>query len=173
MSARLTKKAVIREYVERERPAEVGRGEAAAIRHRVQEALGPGARLSDDYLAGVLDELGVRVSRELRGVSPELYAQLHYGSLEAAEQTLRVLDEHYRKAVEADDREAIRDARHAALLVRRRAELIARNMRVAPEKRAEKEEIARWFAVWLETPDLLFDWLALRQSSPGFRALFP
>jgi hypothetical protein len=33
-----------------------------------------------------------------------------------------------------------------------------------PAKRAEKEEIARWFAIWLQTPDLFSDWLALRKQ---------
>ena len=38
-----------------------------------------------------------------------------------------------------------------------------------PEKREEKEEIAHWFAIWLETPDTFFDWLEVRKESPGFK----
>ena len=53
--------------------------------------------------------------------------------------------------------------------VRRRAALIARNRKVAADKRTEKEEIAQWFTIWLQTPDLFFDWLALRKQSEDFR----
>jgi hypothetical protein len=43
---------------------------------------------------------------------------------------------------------------------------------VGPDKRAEKAEIATWFRIWLETPDLFFDWLELRKASEEFRGLF-
>jgi hypothetical protein len=42
---------------------------------------------------------------------------------------------------------------------------------VSPDKRAEKQEIATWFRIWLETPDLFFDWLELRKASEEFRGL--
>jgi hypothetical protein len=29
-------------------------------------------------------------------------------------------------------------------------------------------EIALWFQIWLETPNLFNDWLELRKSSPSF-----
>jgi hypothetical protein len=50
--------------------------------------------------------------------------------------------------------------------------MIARNHKVEPEKRAEKEEITMWFKVWLETPDAFFDWLEARKASPDFRRRF-
>ncbi|MBZ5564748.1 MAG: hypothetical protein LAP13_20295, partial [Acidobacteriia bacterium] len=40
------------------------------------------------------------------------------------------------------------------------------------KKRQEKLDIAHWFHVWLETPDLFFDWLELRKASEDFRKLF-
>ena len=40
-------------------------------------------------------------------------------------------------------------------------------------KRAQKEEIAHWFAIWLETPDAFFDWLEVRKASPEFKIKFP
>jgi hypothetical protein len=51
--------------------------------------------------------------------------------------------------------------------------MIARNHKVEPQKRAEKEEIANWFRIWLETPDVFFDWLDVRKQSPEFQAKFP
>jgi len=171
MTSGRSKKAIIRQYVERERPATVGRAEAAVIREELRRALGSETGISDEYLMTVLDDLGVHLSRDLRGVSSEVYALLHFGSLEAAETTLRHLDEHYRRALQANDAEAADDCRDAAILVRHRAELIARNLSVAPAKRAEKEEIARWFAIWLQTPELFFDWLELRKATREYRDL--
>jgi hypothetical protein len=93
---------------------------------------------------------------------------LHFATLEKAEETLRRLDALWRAAREAGD--AARTARvlEIAREGRRRAQMIAGNARVAPEKRAEKEEIRQWFRVWLETPEAFFDWLELRRQSPDF-----
>ena len=62
--------------------------------------------------------------------------------------------------------------REVARLGRRRAEMIARNHKVDPMKRAEKQEIARWFAIWLDTPDAFFDWLGVRKQSSEFQSQF-
>ncbi len=156
---RVTKKSVIREYLERERPAQVGRAEAAAIRRALAQVLGPRGRISDDYLLSVLDELGARAAAEIGGISPEARALLQYDTLEHAEAMLRALEERRRSG----DAEAAADAKRAAVLVCRHSELISRNPRVAPAKRALKEEVARWCSVWLQTPDLFFDWLELRK----------
>ena len=37
----------------------------------------------------------------------------------------------------------------------------------------QKEEVAHWFAIWLETPGAFFDWLELRKQSPEFQRQFP
>ena len=57
-------------------------------------------------------------------------------------------------------------------LGRRRAEMIAHNHKVEPAKRAEKQEIAQWFTVWLENPSAFFDWLEVRKQSPDFLGRF-
>jgi hypothetical protein len=62
---------------------------------------------------------------------------------------------------------------NVARLGKRRAEMIARNAKVEPGKRAEKQEIANWFRIWLETPDAFFDWLDVRKQSSDFQARFP
>jgi hypothetical protein len=51
--------------------------------------------------------------------------------------------------------------------------MIARNHKVEPFKRTEKEEIANWFRIWLETPDVFFDWLDVRKQSAEFKTKFP
>ena len=62
---------------------------------------------------------------------------------------------------------------NVARLGKRRAEMIARNPKVEKPKREEKEEIASWFRIWLEMPDVFFDWLDVRKQSAEFRAKFP
>jgi hypothetical protein len=82
------------------------------------------------------------------------------------------LDELLRKFQNDEERAAVERVLEVARLGRRRAEMIARNHKVEPEKRAEKEEIMQWFKVWLETPDAFFDWLEVRKTSPDFQKRF-
>ena len=49
--------------------------------------------------------------------------------------------------------------------------MISLNRRVGPVKRLIKEEAALWFRIWLETPDLFPEWLALRKTTDEFRNL--
>ena len=67
-----------------------------------------------------------------------------------------------------EEHAAVERVLEVARMGRRRAEMIARNHKVEPEKRAEKEEIMQWFKVWLETPDAFFDWLEVRKVFAGF-----
>jgi hypothetical protein len=49
--------------------------------------------------------------------------------------------------------------------------VISRNRRVHPVKRLQKKEIAQWFRIWLETPSIFEDWLAIRKDTEEFRKL--
>jgi hypothetical protein len=82
------------------------------------------------------------------------------------------LDELFRKFQNDGEQAAAERVLEVARLGRRRAEMIARNHKVEPEKRAEKEEIMQWFKIWLETPDAFFDWLEMRKASPDFQRRF-
>jgi hypothetical protein len=50
--------------------------------------------------------------------------------------------------------------------------MIARNHKVETKKREEKQEIADWFRIWLESPDAFFNWLDVRKASPAFKEQF-
>jgi hypothetical protein len=50
--------------------------------------------------------------------------------------------------------------------------MIARNQSVNERKRAEKAEMAEWFTVWLNQPEIFADWLALRRRAPDFLTRF-
>ena len=98
---------------------------------------------------------------------------LHFKTLEDAEVSVMRLDELMRKFRSQGETAAVERVLNVARLGKRRAEMISRNPKVEAPKRAEKEEIANWFRIWLETPDAFFDWLDVRKQSAEFRSKFP
>jgi hypothetical protein len=142
--------------------------------------LGPLKKTSASYIANVLRAEGVRVYYNDRYVDhalPEPYAQrlnglLRFHDFGDAEASLHNLDDAYREYRAISDREGTTFVRAMVIKGRQRAESIAGNVRVCEEKRREKEEIARWFKVWLDLPDLFFDWLEIRKRSDEFQHLF-
>ncbi|HVB85145.1 MAG TPA: hypothetical protein VNK23_00565 [Candidatus Dormibacteraeota bacterium] len=154
--------------------------EIEQIRRQLIAKLGPHGSTSEDYIGSVLEEAGLRVvwSKESEAdpagqYDEELTDLLHFSSLAEAEMCLIRLDELLRKFRSEHKRGGEHRVREVALLGRRRAEMISRNRKVDQKKRAEKEEIARWFGIWLETPDAFFDWLEVRKQSPEFQKVFP
>jgi hypothetical protein len=172
-----TKKALILEIarelaVPRFTPAEVEQ-----IRRQLVARLGASGKTSPDYIAGVLETAGLRIVWSTKADTEGKYEEefqdlLHFATLEDAEMCLVRLDELYRKFQSEEEGAAAERVLEVARLGRRRAEMIARNHRVEPEKRLEKEEIMQWFTVWLDTPDAFFDWLEVRKASPDFQKRF-
>lgn len=96
---------------------------------------------------------------------------LAFSDFESLERCLCTLDEIHRSYQRAGDNKGVEYCREMARLGRRRAEFISRNRRVSPAKREEKAEMAFWFRIWLETPEIFPDWLAMRKATEEFRAL--
>jgi len=158
---------------ERFTPAEVEQ-----IRRQLLSRFGAEGKTSPDYIADVLKGAGLRVTWTTTTDSEELYEEefedlLHFRTLEDAEMCLVRLDELWRKFRGEGERAAAERVQEVARLGKRRAEMIARNPKVEARKRTEKEEIAHWFRIWLETPDAFFDWLDVRKQSPEFVSSFP
>lgn len=173
-----TKKAVILEAAEQLGVQKFTPAEVEQIKRRLISQLGVEGKTSTDYVMSVLEEAGMRVvwstQSDTEGKYEEEFADLlHFSTLEEAEMCLIRLDELLRKFTVEGERAAIERVREIGRLGRRRAEMIAHNHKVDAAKRAEKLEIAQWFAVWLETPDAFFDWLELRKRSPEFQRNFP
>ncbi|HKV03636.1 MAG TPA: hypothetical protein VJO53_00870 [Candidatus Acidoferrales bacterium] len=152
--------------------------EVEQIRRQLIAQLGAQGKTSADYITSVLEEAGMRVVWSTRSDTEGRYEEeftdlLHFSTFTEAEMCLVRLDELLRKFLVEGERSATERVREVARLGRRRAEMIARNHKVEPEKRAHKEEVAQWFAIWLETPDAFFDWLELRKQSPEFQKSFP
>lgn len=153
-------------------PAEIER-----IRRKLIAEWGEAGSTSGDYISDVLSEAKMRVVMSVH-VDPQAQYEeefqdlLHFATLEEAEVCLIRLDELFRKFETEGQGAGEARVLEIARLGRRRAEMIARNHKVDPAKRKEKEEVARWFALWLQQPDAFFDWLEIRKQSPEFLANF-
>jgi hypothetical protein len=96
---------------------------------------------------------------------------LSFSSFAETEKTIRRLENLCLKFRIASDKKGVEYCRQIASLGRRRAELISRNKRVSLQKRLQKQEIATWFGIWLETPAIFDDWLEMRKNTEEFRKL--
>ncbi|HUE55596.1 MAG TPA: hypothetical protein VMO76_07170 [Candidatus Udaeobacter sp.] len=173
-----TKKALILETareinVQKWTPAEIDQ-----LRRRLLAEHGESGKTGSDYIADVLKDAGHKVLLNLQEEAEEQYEEefedlLHFKTLGDAEVSVMRLDELMRKFQEQGEHAAVERVLNVARLGKRRAEMISRNRKVEPQKRAEKLEIASWFRIWLETPDAFFDWLDVRKQSPEFQAKFP
>lgn len=154
-------------------PAEIDQ-----LRRRLIAEHGEAAKTGTDYIADVLKDNGYKVSLTLQEEAEEQFEEefedlLHFKTLKDAEVSLMRLDELLRRFRAHGEKAAAERVLDVARLGKRRAEMIARNAKVEHQKRVEKEEIANWFRIWLETPDPFFDWLDVRKKSSDFQAQFP
>ena len=152
--------------------------EIEQLRRKLLAEHGEAGKTGADYIAEVLKSEGWKVVLTQREEAEEEYEEefedlLHFKTLEDAEVSLTRLDELMRKFRAHGEKAAVERVLDVARLGKRRAEMISRNRKVDAHKRAEKEEIANWFRIWLETPDPFFDWLDLRKQSPEFQKKFP
>jgi hypothetical protein len=173
-----TKKALILESARALGKARFTPAEIEQIRRQLIAQLGESGKTSSDYIVSVIKEAGLRVVWSNASDTEDRYEEefadlLHFSTLEEAEMCLVRLDELFRKFSSEGEKQAEERVREVARLGRRRAEMIARNHKVDAQKRAEKEEVAHWFAIWLDTPDAFFDWLEVRKQSPEFQRDFP
>jgi hypothetical protein len=175
-----SKKQFILDYSQARGFERVGAREIQAIEAELRRHLGPGQKTSPTYIANVLREAGARVEYSSRYLDPlmeEPYAArlkglLQFGDLDNTLASLQRLDAVYREYREVSDRVGTALVRSLVLKGKQRAEGLASSPRVRPQKRLEKQEIACWFRVWLEVPDLFFDWLEVRKKSEDFQTLF-
>ncbi len=83
--------------------------------------------------------------------------QIRSKTLEELEASLRDFARMY--AEEPVHRRLLRDV---VIKAKDRARFASRNPKVAPEKKALKEEMVGWMLVWLDDPAMFGDWVALR-----------
>ncbi len=161
----------------------VGRQEIEAIEIAVAEQFGAGAVESPLIIARLLADEGAElrhaeimeldVARRLESPYDAMFRNvLKFADFKQTLASLRRLENLRKKFTLENDREGLRLMREIALKGKRRAEMISKNEKVAPEKRLEKQEIAEWFTIWLQNPAVFESWVALRQNSTDFKRRF-
>ena len=143
-------KRELREYLEAEHPPAI----TEAVWRHLAERLAP---VSDSYLRDLLRQTGLPFDQP--------YAGIRQHSFEELEQSLREMLACYREATAAGDRERARYARRQVIAAKDRARFLASSPRTAPEKRAQKEEMAQWMLVWLENPEVFPAWVEARKRA--------
>jgi hypothetical protein len=161
----------------------VGAKEVEAVREAVRERFGEGAVESPTRVARVLADEGAELRHQeilemdARWRTQDPYEAafrnvLKFSTFEEAAQSIRRLDNLRKQFRRKNDREGLRRVQETVLKGKQRAQMIARNQSVNERKREEKAEMAEWFTVWLNQPDIFEDWLALRLTSKDFRERF-
>ena len=113
------------------------------------------APVSESYLRELLRETGLPFDQP--------YAGVRQHSFEELEQSLGEILAVYAEAMAANDRERARYCRRVVIGAKDRARLVARHPRTTQEKKAQKEEMARWMLVWLENPEVFPAWVEARK----------
>ncbi len=162
----------------------VGASELEAIAEAIKGRFGEGAEESPAIVARLLADEGAELRHaevleaDARWRSADPYEAmfrnvLKFLTFDEAAASIKRLDNLRRQFGRKKDKEGLRRVRETVLKGKQRAQMIARNPAVNERKRAEKEEIAEWFTVWLRQPEIFDDWLHLRQRAKDFRARFP
>ena len=161
----------------------VGAKELEAVREAVRERFGDGAVESPTRVARLLADEGAELRHaevlemDARWRTRDPYDAafrnvLKFSTFEETAASIRRLDNLRKQFRRKGDKEGLRRVHETVLKGKQRAQMIARNPSVNERKRAEKAEMAEWFTVWLNQPEIFEDWLGLRLASKDFRARF-
>ncbi len=162
----------------------VGAGELEEIMSAVRERFGDGAVESPARVARLLADEGAELRHaevlelDAKWRTDDPYEAmfrnvLKFSDFAQATSSIKRLENLRKQFARTKDAEGLRRVRETVLKGKRRAEMIARNSKVDEKKRAEKAEIAEWFTVWLQQPELIEAWLDLRRLSKDFQTRFP
>src|SRR5215510_5155446 len=177
---RKSKRELILDIYDNEAMSEVTAREIAVINLALIEEYGEGGAMTPAEIARILhdEDLPVRFDQVFRMMTTtEKYENafarfLENDDLAKAEKSIRGIDELYRKFKQAGDRAGVRFAFEAARTAKQNATELSQLPDLSAAQRREQAEIAEWFAVWLQTPDLFTEWVGLRKASAEFKNLF-
>lgn len=142
------KKATLEAWLRERAPVEV-------VLSDFEELLRLLAPITESDLRHRLRETGAPLHPLVAGVDQTTYAALRSSLLR--------LSESYERGAP----ETRRLTRQIVITAKDHARLAANNQRVAPERRAEKAEMAAWMLTWLENPAVFTVWVALRAKALG------
>jgi hypothetical protein len=161
----------------------VGAAEIEAIEAVVREQFGDQAVDPPMKLARALaDEGAILRHSEIMGLYLACASERPYdaafrnildlSSLGSAVTSIRSLESLRQKYKAEGDREGLRLVREAGLSAKQQAEETAARRNIEQMSQAVAREVAEWFRVWLQTPDMFASWIDLRMDSPGFKKQF-
>ena len=162
---RVSIKSVVLAYVEQHKPAVIDGQQLTALCLSVAKSVGAGRRISQQYLLDVLSQTDTPIARSLGGLPADLRGRVHFRDPEAAACSLLDLQREFKEARRRGDSPRAEDCRSAVRQAKDRLRLVLRRSNLSAEKKEEKQELLRWFLVWLETPELFGQWLELRRSA--------
>lgn len=157
----------------------VGAAEISAVEEVLLGRFGYGAVESPMIIARILADEGAElrhaeillldVQRRLESPYDAMFRNiLKFADFKQTLISIRRLENLRRKFIQENDREGLRLLRETAAKGKRRAQMIASNEKVTEKKRAEKKEIAEWFTIWLQNPEIFENWIILRQNATDF-----
>jgi hypothetical protein len=145
-------KQQLREHLAAERPPAITEAVWKSLLQRF-------APVSESYLRELLRATALPFEQPYAGIRQHTFEEL--------EQSLREMLQVYAEAMAAGDRERARYCRRQVIGAKDRARFQARSPRAAPEKKAQKEEMAQWMLVWLENPEVFPAWVEARKRAAG------
>lgn len=161
----------------------IGKTEIEQIEQAVGEQFGFGAVESPMRIARLLADEGAELRHAeilelaVTRATTDKYAAvfrnlIKFSDFNQAENTFKNIENLRQKFARENDREGLRALKQKVQQARERAIMISRNSNVKTIKREEKAEIAEWFKIWLETPELFSSWVMLRKKSIDFHDRF-
>jgi hypothetical protein len=161
----------------------VGAREIEAIETAVEDRFGFGAVDSPMIIARLLADEGAElrhseileldVKRRLESPYDAMFRNiLKFSDFKQTLISIRRLENLRKKFAAENDKEGLRMVRETALKGKNRAQMISKNEKVDAKKRAEKSEIAEWFTLWMQSPEIFESWVSLRQNSVDFKENF-
>lgn len=161
----------------------IGASELEAIEIVVREQYGDGAVDSPMRMARLLADEGAELRHseimELylaratdRPYDAALRNIIDLTDLRSAQRSLRDLENLRLKYKAGGDKQGLRHTKEIAIAAKDLAAETAARENVASDERELNAEIAQWFTIWLQTPELFESWVELRQGSAEFQTTF-
>lgn len=161
----------------------IGAKEIVAIENAVREKFGASAVDSPMRIARLLADEGAElrhseimeldIERRLESPYDPMFRNiLKFADFKETLISIRQLENLRRKFTADKDKEGLRLIRETAIKGKQRALMISNNLRVDGKKRTEKAEIAEWFTIWLQSPEIFENWIELRMNSKDFQEKF-
>lgn len=178
-----TKEDLIIEVWEKLDCENVGAKEIEAIETVVRDIFGSNAVESPMIIARLLADEGAElrhseileldVKRRLESPYDAMFRNiLKFSDFKQTLNSIRQLENLRRKFLKENDKEGLRLVRETGIKGKERAAMISKNPKVEKIKRAEKAEIAEWFKLYLQSPEIFENWVKLRQKSKDFKERF-